>query len=226
MRAIISIVVFALAGSIALGQCPDISINAVGCIKLVAEKGKFTLGRSDFESMNRSGGLTVSDMLGEQLPVGSQLYLWDRSAKMFRIAVKPLGAGWGSAGITRVARGEGFWIRVPESAASNRYPVFIMGMVPSCKTAPTTTMSGVNMLGLPYPVQMKWTNTDIAKTAPVNSTVYLWNQSNQTYSAYVKSAGAGWDGAAADVILYPGQGFWLRNTGTFEWAEAKPYRWP
>ncbi len=185
-----------------------------------------TLGRFDFEPMNKSGGLTVSDMFGEQLPVGSRLYLWDRSVKMFKIVVKPLGAGWGAAGRTRVSRGEGFWIHVPESAASNRYSVIITGMVPSGMTATTTTISGVNLLGLPYPVEMKWTNTGIAKTAPVNSAVYLWNQSNQTYLSCVKSAGAGWDGAAADAILYPGQGFWFRNTGTFEWAEAKPYSWP
>ena len=132
-------------------------------------------------------------------------------------------------GTTRVARGEGFWIRVPGTAVSNEYPVRLIGQIPDRMTAPSTVVqniTGVNMLGFPYPVQEKWTNTDIAKKTPGSSTLYLWDQSNQVYMVYSKSARGSWGSMMSNVVLNPGQGFWLRNTDTFDWVESKPYTWP
>jgi hypothetical protein len=223
-------VLLVFVGSIAIGQTTQVlSRNAVGYVKILGEKGKLTLGRSDFEAMDSAGGIQVSNMFGEQLPADTFLYLWDRSAATYKILAKASRGSWGAAGTTRVARGGGFWIRVPGTAASNEYPVYIMGEVPDRSTSPTTTVSGitgVNMFGFPYPVQGSWTNTDIAKKAPPNSFLYIWNQAGQAYVVYAKSARGAWDAATTNLVLNPGQGFWLRNTGTFDWVEAKPYTWP
>ena len=228
MKRIALVVLLALVGSIAYGQTQVLSRNAVGYVKILGEKGKLTLGRSDFEAMDSAGGIQVSNMFGNQLPDNTTLYLWDRGAAAYKTIAKVPRSGWAAAGTTRVARGGGFWIRVPSGAASNEYPVYIMGEVPDRLTAPTTTvtgLSGLNMLGFPYPVQGLWTNTDIAIKAPVNSILYLWDQSNQAYQTHAKVPRSGWS-TATNLVLYPGQGFWLRNTGTFDWAESKPYTWP
>jgi len=228
-RIALLVVLLALVGSIAYGQTQVLSRNAVGYVKILGEKGKLTLGRSDFEAMDSAGGIQVSNMFGNQLPDNTTLYLWNRSAATYKSFSKTTRAGWGANGTTRVARGEGFWIRVPDTAASNAYPVYIMGEVPDRLTSPTTTvvgLGGINMLGFPYPIQDKWTNTAIAKSAPNNSTVYVWDQTNQAYISYSKSARGAWSAGALDLILYPGQGFWLSNTGTFDWVESKPYTWP
>ena len=224
--------VLMVVGSIAHGQVRPANqgvLNAVGFVKIVGERGRYTLARSDFEDPNGAGGLTVGRMFGEQLPAGTTVYLWNRSAAMYKSVSKFPRGGWGAAGTTRVERGAGFWIRVPSTAASNRYPVYLIGNVPDRITAPTTEIpgvSGLNMLGYPYPYPMKWTNTDIARSVPGNSTLYLWDQSNQVYASYMKSARGSWGSRMSNVVLNPGQGFWLRNTGTFDWVEAKPYTWP
>ena len=203
--------------------------NAVGFTKILGERDKLTLGRSDFEDLTSSGGVTVAGLFGDQLPESTLLYLWNRSSATYNTLMKTRRGGWGMPGTTRVARGEGFWIRVPGTAVSNEYPVRLIGQIPDRMTAPSTVVqniTGVNMLGFPYPVQEKWTNTDIAKKTPGSSTLYLWDQSNQVYMVYSKSARGSWGSMMSNVVLNPGQGFWLRNTDTFDWVESKPYTWP
>ena len=203
--------------------------GAVGYVRIFGERGKLTLARFDFEDIyGEPGGTVVSNLFGEQLPGGSMIYLWNRSRAAYDIMSKPSRGGWGSGGATRVARGQGFWIRVPADAPSNAYPVYLVGALPDRYTAPTTVFPGVsnlNLLGYPYPVTMAWTNTDLAKKASSSSMLYLWDQANQIYAIYSRSPRSGWD-AAANVVLLPGQGFWFRDTGSIDWVESKPYLWP
>ena len=67
MKKIALVVLLALVGSIAYGQTQVLSRNAVGYVKILGEKGKLTLGRSDFEAMDSAGGIQVSNMFGNQL---------------------------------------------------------------------------------------------------------------------------------------------------------------
>ena len=68
MKRIALVVLLALVCSIAYGQTQVLSRNAVGYVKILGEKGKLTLGRSDFEAMDAAGGIQVSNMFGNQLP--------------------------------------------------------------------------------------------------------------------------------------------------------------
>ena len=62
-------VLLVFVGSVAIGQTTQVlSRNAVGYVKVLGEKGKLTLGRSDFEAMDAAGGIMVSNMFGNQLP--------------------------------------------------------------------------------------------------------------------------------------------------------------
>ena len=224
---LILFVCLASAALVAWGQQPW--WGAVGYERITGERGKLTLARLDFDDMyGEPGGTIASNLFGDQLPGGSMVYLWNRSRATYDIMSKPSRGGWGSAGTTRVARGQGFWIRVPNDAASNTYPIYLMGALPDRYTAPVTTLPGVsnlNLLGYPYPAEIRWTNTDLAKKAPEAAMLYLWDQTNQIYAIYSRSARSGWE-SAKDVVLKPGEGFWFRNTGSIDWMEVKPYTWP
>ena len=94
--------VLMVVGSIAHGQVRPANqgvLNAVGFVKIVGERGRYTLARSDFEDPNGAGGLTVGRMFGEQLPAGTTVYLWNRSAAMYKSVAKFPRGGWGAAGI-------------------------------------------------------------------------------------------------------------------------------
>lgn len=225
-KIIVGLAVVLLLQAAAMAQTQVLSRNAVGYVKITAERGKLVLGRLDFEAIG-GGGIAVSNLFGDQLPANSQVYLWDRASAQYKTCFKAARGGW-SGGSNIVTRGEGFWVRVPAAAASNAYDVFLMGEVPDRFTAPTTTianLSGANMLGYPYPVQRYWTNTTLANEAPANASLYLWNATNQAYEVHTKTIRGGW-ATATNVILHPGVGFWLRNTGTVTWVELKPYTWP
>ena len=60
MKKIALVVLLALVCSIAYGQTQVLSRNAVGYVKILGEKGKLTLGRSDFEAMDAAGNLTMA----------------------------------------------------------------------------------------------------------------------------------------------------------------------
>jgi len=203
--------------------------SVLGYVRVSGERGKLTLTRFDFEDMyGAPDGSTVADLIGEQVPPNSLVYLWNRSAANYTVVSRLSRGGWSGGGTNRVARGEGFWIRVPADAPSNHYPVYLFGAVPDRYTAPTTTiagLSGQNLLGYPYPVPMKWTNTDLAKKVGDSALIYLWDQTNQIYEIYSKSTRSGWS-AAGNVVMNPGQGFWLRDTNIVNWVEVKPYSWP
>jgi hypothetical protein len=102
-----------------------------------------------------------------------------------------------------------------------------MGEVPDAITAPTTTINdvtGVNLVGYPYPADIKWTNTQLAKNGVVNDQLFTWNITNQAYNIFTRTVG-GWAGGT-NVVIRPGEGFWFRTTRTQTWTEAKPYTWP
>ncbi len=222
------VAVLLIAQTVAQAQTQVLSRNAVGYVKITAERNKLVLGRSDFEAMDGGGGIAVSNLFGNQLPDDSRVYLWDRTTATYKILQKTARGAWGPGGSNRVQRGDSFCIKVPASAASNSYDVYVMGEVPDRFTAPTTTVGGIvgmNMLGYPYPVSVSWTGTDLAAKAPVDSRLYLWDVSNQSYVIHQKTARGGW-ATAGGVLLTPGVGFWLKNTSSVNWVEVKPYTWP
>lgn len=221
------VVALGLMQILAEAQTQVLSRNAVGYVKITPERGKLFLGRCDFESIG-GGAPAVSNLIGEQLPEGSRLYLWDRQLLQYKILQKAARGGWGAGGSNTIARGEAFWIKVPPTATSNSYDVFLMGEVPDRFTAPTTTIlgiTGLTPLGYPYPVTVAWTSTDISVKAPPGSRLYLWDATSQSYIVYQKAQRGGW-GSGSNVWLTPGVGFWLKNTGVVDWVEAKPYTWP
>ena len=232
-KLIIAALAAGLIGASAQAQTNQVlSRNAVGYVKVTAPSNSLILVRNDFESLT-GGSPAVSNLIGTQVPVGASLYIWDRSSQQYRSSSlnTPARGGWGTFGTNQIKRGESFFLRIPSAAGiSNQYEVYLMGEVPDSTTAPTTTVTGVSGLGMwghPYPVATQLTNIGVVAGAAVGDTIYLWSVSNQNYASFSRNTPArgGW-GGATNVVLNPGEGFWLRSSITQNWSTIKPYTWP
>lgn len=201
-----------------------LSKNAVGYEKVSVVTGQLVLVRNDFNNIAGSP-FTVTNLIGNALPTGSSVLLWDPVAQAY-IAENRTRSGW-SPGTNVIRRGAGFFMSVPAAAASNQYDVYFMGEVPDTTTAPSTTVSGVTglaMFGFPYPVAQFWTNMNLAKNATSGDSLLLWDVQTQQYVAHNRTR-SGW-GTGTNVVINPGQGFWFKTTATQTWTEVKPYTWP
>ncbi|HDD25297.1 MAG TPA: hypothetical protein ENF52_07665 [Chloroflexi bacterium] len=119
----------------------------------------------------------------------------------------------------------GFWIKVPDTAASNEYEVYMLGEVPDRFSAPTSTTdiaSGSTLVGYMYPSEILWTNTHLARNAVIGDMMYYWDGTN--YIANNKTF-MGW--SDPNLLITPDMGFWFctSRSGT-NWVEVKPYTWP
>jgi len=221
-KLILVAIMTAFVASLAQAQTNQVlSRNAVGYVKLNAEKNKLLLGRTDFIPMN--GSYVASNIFGTaQWPNGTVVYTYDPSLPGYKIDNKGF-AGW-STNIV-FTRGKGFWFKVPATAPSNNYDIFLMGEVPDATTAPDTTntvANGIAQIGYPYPADVYWTNTTLAKGSPNGAIVYTWDGTNYVLN---NKSFAGW--ANPNLIITPGQGFWYKNNlATTNWVEVKPYTWP
>jgi hypothetical protein len=206
-----------------------LAASAVGYERFDWATGRLALARADFIPQDGSGRFTVTNLLGSQVPVGTVVYLFDRKDQVYRTESRASRSGAWMPGTNAIPRGEGFWLRMP-STGSNA-TVYLMGEVPSAATAPSTTVYDVrylSLLGMPYPVAFAWTNSSLAGVLPYGSVLFRWNYSNQVYyPPYSKGLRSGW-GSASNVVVQPGEGFWVQCTGTgsVQWTTMKPYTWP
>ncbi|RKX32994.1 MAG: hypothetical protein DRP22_01375 [Verrucomicrobia bacterium] len=203
-----------------------LSRNAVGYVQVSVPSGGYALVSLNFESLDGSD-LTIADVVGDQLPVGSYAHIWDRNSKVYQSELRTRG-GW-SPGTNVITRGVGFWLEVPSSAATaSEHIVYVMGEVPdSFNQGATTTISnvqGLDALAYPFPSAVVWTNTALASNALVGDYLHVWNVTSQSYNSYLKTRG-GWT-TPDNFTIEPGQSFWFETSGTQDWTEIKPYTWP
>lgn len=223
-KIVIAALALGLVGSAAFAQTNSVlSRNAVGYVKVDAVRSNLTFIAHNFIDIN-GGPVTVTNLLGTQVPVGTTVTIWDPAVQQYRSESRNV-VGW-NPGTNRLNAGRGFWLRIPNGAASNSYAIYLMGEVPDKTTLPTSTVSivsGLNMTGYPFPVATHWTNTTLAKSAPVGATVVFWNPVSQAYNSAARNV-VGWNPSTNRV--FPGQGFWFRTTIATNWTEVKPYTWP
>ena len=224
-KMIVTMLALTLAGSAAFAQSSNavLSRNAVGYVKVEAVRSNLHFVSHNFVDIN-GGPVTVTNLLGTQVPLGSQVLLWNPSSQGYIVEQRQV-TGW-NPGTNRLNTGRGFWLRIPTGAASNSYQVYLMGEVPDKTTQPTSTVaisSGLNMLGYPFPVTDFWTNTTLAKQSGLGAQLITWNPNGQAYLVAQRQI-TGWN--PATNRLNPGQGFWYRTTATTNWTTVKPYTWP
>jgi hypothetical protein len=210
-----------IASSAALASTNQVlSRNAVGYVKVDFPKG-FTLVQNTFNPMGAP--IAISNTFAS-LPNNSRVHIWNGAG--YSTITKAALGGWGAGGSNLLQRGSGFWIEIPQAAASNSYPIFFMGEVPDDASTVVPLTAGFNMKGYPYPVSDKWTNTPIAKASPNNSKLHIWTGSN--YNTFTRAALGGWN-SASNVVLNPGQAFWVEfpsAASSTNVSVTKPYTWP
>ena len=198
-----------------------VSGNAVGFVEIEIQSGAFELIRYDFEQLDGAPS-NAELVIGDQLPIGTSLYAYDRENQGFTVDVH-LPSGWTDSII--IERGMAFWIRVPARAPEQVYTLFLMGEVPDSTTAPETAIlvnQGFNVLGYPYPVELDWEDMELAQLALIGSTVFIWDGEKYLFAAKTES---GW---SMNHELLPGSGFIFFHPGqeSFTWTEIKPYEFP
>lgn len=216
-----------LVGSSAFAQTTGVlSRNAVGYVRVTTTKSNFVMVANNFISLD-GAPLTVTNIIGSQLPNGSAVLLWNEQSQSY--VVENRSAGNWNPGTNRLTPGRGFWIKMPTTAShSNNYQVYIMGEVPDKTTLPSnsvTVLPGLNFVANPYPTSTLFTNLPIAVGGRNGDAALFWNEGNQSYGAANRSAG-NWN--PSTNILYPGQSFWYRSSRSTNvtWVQAKPYTWP
>lgn len=194
-----------------------VSVNVVGYMKATVPSNGFALVSYPLNPI--SGSNTLADLDRAQLPVGAKVWVWDRTAKGYIYSSKSRG-GWSSNAV--IQRGDAFWVTVPDPIATGDYELVLLGEVPDPVIDNSTSVdniSGIDAIGNPYPSEMLWTNSILAKLAPIPSRLWIWN--GVSYNNYPKTR-SGWTGLPADFRIQPGMGFWF-ETGSTNWSEPVPY---
>ena len=229
----------AMAAPLAFGQASVFSQNAVGYVRVkVPGSGDLNLCRLDFLPLDPNVPNNVLNVIGDQLPVNSSVFIWDSTlnegAGGYIPVTKGARAGWPStgAGATEIDQGVAFWLQTPASDP-NDYFVYLMGEVPGANNdseSKTLAISGAGLLdavGYPFPAAIEFGNTTLADALPANASVFFWDVDEQEYQPFTKGARAGWSAAAESWVIEPGSSFWVQNPGApVDWTEAKPYPWP
>ncbi len=232
MLVAVAALAFAMSASAQTNQV--LSRNAVGYQRFELQKGVLYMIRPDFFAMTGSlATVKAAAMFGTQLPDGTRVNYYDPLALPtpgYKQDARAFGA-W-SANIN-FKPGNGFWLKIPATAISNSYVLYLMGEVPdslnltalnSATNQVTAVFPGLNQLGYSFPVSVAWTSTALAKLSKNGDKVITWNPTTTGYLQSAKSFGA-WVGAPT---LTPGQAFFYLTThaNSTNWIEPKPYTWP
>lgn len=213
-----------IASSAALAQTNQVlSRNAVGYVKKAINADQIDFVAAPFVSLSPGG-----NALSNVLPVaanGTQYIPWDPTIQNYIPVTRSKGA-WGASGSNIVSRGSAFFVRSP---AGTNQTFFFMGEVPDRFTAPTTTVDsvqGLTALASAYPIDMLWTSTPLSQALDNGDQIIVWNTVITNYVPVSKTKGS-W-GSATNLVLKPGQGFFVRKfgAGTTTWSQSKPYTWP
>jgi hypothetical protein len=218
------ILAVSMTAGIVSAQDPVLSRNAVGYIKVQAQEGNLYLLRNDFESVDGTP-MTVANVLGTQVPINTVVTLYNEENQVYLPGISRGVFGWPPAASNLLERGKAFFVRMPPAAGAE---IVIMGEVPSDDES-LSLVPGLNMAGFPFPVSQSFTSTVLAAVLPINSTLTTWDAENQVWRAGITKGVFGWSVAANNLVLNPGEGYFVRIPSTsspIEFNEVKPYVWP
>lgn len=206
-KTVITLAVVAFVAAAA--QAQTTSANLVGYTKVSATGGQLSLVALNFTPSSTS----VADLIGDQLPNGSTLHIWDKDAGAYSSVTKAARGGWGA--VATVELGDAFWI---EASGTDTYEIILAGEVNTAATNTVVLSGGIDATGYYYPVETTWGNTGLSDALPNGSTVHFWNGS--AYSSFTKAARGGW-GVGANTVISATEGFWVEAEAT--WNEARPF---
>lgn len=206
---------------------PVASRNAAGYVKFtVARRGLYQM-HYPLMPLDRQV-VTVNDVMAH-LPNGSAVTFWDAAAQNYpannAAEVKLLDV-WRPG--TNNLMGKTFWLQVGDSVNS-AFEIYVTGEVPDSRSLPVANApldacgpEAVNLVGYAYPVELRWTDTAFAAAAAEGSAIMVYDSQAGKFQTSAKHNGQ-W---SREIVLPPGQGFWLNARGATNWMEIKPYVYP
>jgi len=216
------------ASSAVLAQTNQVlSRNAVGYIKIPLQSNSLYLVSNPFVSL-QAGPILLSNVFAA-VPPGTTINVWNEQSQSYNGYGKNTRGQWVGAALTaQLVRADGIFINTPST--STPVDLFFMGEVPDRFTSPsnlTQRVPGLTIVGFPYPVTMRLTNTVLGQQVPPGTTVSIWDPVAKTYVGYGKNTRGAWVGAALTANIQPGQGLVINATNVANsWYENKPYTWP
>ncbi len=190
------------------------SINTVGYHTHTVSPGGLILVTPTVDNLN---GNTLDDLIGEQLPNGTDIFVWNGTT--WDPSENKLIGGW-VPNLT-ASRGQGMFIRLEGSEPGDAEFSFT-GEVPEYRNGGGTTdvdVAGIDALGYPYPVAIDFTSTAVAQAAATGDDAFFWNGGG--YDSAEKKLIGGWD---ANPNLAIGEAFFLQaEGGPINTEEVQPY---
>jgi hypothetical protein len=210
-RVLVTGVIAGLISGAAFAQTNVVSsANVVGYNQITMSANEYVLIALDFENPSN----TVNGLFGS-LPVSSEVTFWNPTTQQYNTLTK-LRTGWSPSGTNVLSIGAGAFLKIP--AATN---VYLAGDVPLTGTTTVFTVNGYKMMSYPYPADMPFTNTALAKTAAVSDEVSIWGTNG--WSSYTKIR-TGWSpSSATNLVLKVGQALIYKAATTRAVNEGKPY---
>ena len=222
----------ALAASVivASAQTEVLSGNAVGYIKrTVPAAGKLAAVAHPLNSMSASSLMFTNTSIATEMPNLSWAYFWNPTTQKWLGSQKSGKGVWGVDAVAKeILPGEMFFLKTPAGQVTD-VAVTITGEVPDEPTLTRAVVGGnaIAALGNPYPVDVAFTNTDVAKNAANLSWAYFWNPDTQKWLGSQKSGKGVWGVDAVAKTVQAGEGFFLKDAGAASvWTNTKPYTWP
>ena len=225
----------AIAGALALAVVAAtaqevLSANAVGYIKrTVPANGGLEVISYALNPMPYSGiTYFTNTAVASEMPNGSVAYFWNPATQRWLGSQKSGKGVWGPEALAKtLLPGEMFFLKTPAGSAA--VDVTITGEVPDDETLERAVIGSGNnaALGNPYPVDMAFTNLDVAKRAANGSVAYFWNPGTGRWLGSQKSGKGVWGPEALAKTVLAGEGFFLKDLNPPSvWTNVKPYTWP
>lgn len=228
MKKLMSLVALAVVASVVAASAQEVlSANAVGYVKrTVPAGGKFQIVSIPFENIASDDGTYKfgDTQIAQDLPVGSEVMFWDDANQGWSGGNKGGTKGWGNLANRKLAVGEAFFVKNNTDADLD---VTAAGEVPSDSTLKRSYngSSSFTTVAAPYPVDVKFGDTEIAQQLPVGSEVMFWDAANQGWVGGNKGAAKGW-ATYANRSVAAGEGFFVKTASEGTWEAVKPYTWP
>lgn len=184
------------------------SVNAVGFVNIPVGTGQYAMMGVQFDDLNTANP-TVVDVLGLDVPEGTQAYLYNGSAYI----PEAFSAGAWTPGTNVIDRGTAIWVYTPTA-----HDFSGSGQVPDQATD-ILIAQGYQMIAYPYPAARLLSATEIGQNASEGDQLYIWNGTG--YTPYNFASGS-W---SADPVLAPGVGMWYYQvvSGVSTNSEPVPY---
>ncbi len=204
---------FTILSLVCFSHAQTTSDNIVGYAKVTATGGELSLVALNFTPSSS----TVADIIGDQLPNGSVVHVWNKETGSYVSVNKSPRGGWGAATLNL---GDAFWI---QAAGSESYEVILSGDVNTTAINSTTIPAGIEATGLFFPVETTFGATDLAGDLPNGSVLHIWNDATQSYTSYNKSPRGGWGTSGNSVVVGPTTAFWVQTASPLTWDETRPF---